>query len=496
MIRSRRSAAPAVAAAAERDAVEAGRDLRGRLCARGGRRRRRGRRDAPRTAARTGPRTLARSSARLTSVAAIAARTWSRSSTSTALSALVASMTSDEETGTPASRSLVTSRSSGSRSSAAAGGVELIARSSIGRVRSGTTGRPAGPSDAPSRLPETMTPFDPTRAPAGRLARLGVVVDPAEPSAASHRPVRDLAGIDIVWIGTLGPTRTRRAGRYRGRSRRRFAGAARGDRGHDAGASRRPPRRSRSTRARRTLADRPATRGADDDRRTAPASGSARSPSRRPGYRALLAVVDDIVLPAWRFPDLETAADEARAEAARGRPRPGHPRRRAHSCPCRSAGRARRRRPGPTATRGSRALGHPRDVGIFGTLEECQDRVIALAHAGISDLRCILPAAPDVHDVIAQLTAVDDRHDRRPRAGLAAIAGAASPRGLGRPPGAAAASGRQRRLPAARSEPLGLCGVAGLLLRLVEEPEVEPVDDVPQVDGDEPLPRIRARGWS
>ncbi len=53
-----------------------------------------------------------------------------------------------------------------------------------------------------------------------------------------------------------------------------------------------------------------------------------------------------------------------------------------------------------------RAIGHPREVGIFGTLEECQDRVIALAHAGIADLRCILPGTPDVHDVIAQLTSM------------------------------------------------------------------------------------------
>ncbi len=32
--------------------------------------------------------------------------------------------------------------------------------------------------------------------------------------------------------------------------------------------------------------------------------------------------------------------------------------------------------------------------------------MIALAHAGITDLRCVLPNAPDVHDVIAQLTAI------------------------------------------------------------------------------------------
>ena len=50
--------------------------------------------------------------------------------------------------------------------------------------------------------------------------------------------------------------------------------------------------------------------------------------------------------------------------------------------------------------------GHPREYGLFGTLEQCQDGVIALAHQGVVDVRCLLPDAPDVHDVIAQLTAV------------------------------------------------------------------------------------------
>jgi alkanesulfonate monooxygenase SsuD/methylene tetrahydromethanopterin reductase-like flavin-dependent oxidoreductase (luciferase family) len=50
--------------------------------------------------------------------------------------------------------------------------------------------------------------------------------------------------------------------------------------------------------------------------------------------------------------------------------------------------------------------GHPAISGIFGTLEMCQDRVIELAHAGVTDLRCVLPNSPDVHDVIAQLTAM------------------------------------------------------------------------------------------
>jgi alkanesulfonate monooxygenase SsuD/methylene tetrahydromethanopterin reductase-like flavin-dependent oxidoreductase (luciferase family) len=51
-------------------------------------------------------------------------------------------------------------------------------------------------------------------------------------------------------------------------------------------------------------------------------------------------------------------------------------------------------------------IGQPQMAGIFGTLEECQIRVIELAHAGISEIRCVLPNSPDVHDVIAQLTAM------------------------------------------------------------------------------------------
>ena len=52
------------------------------------------------------------------------------------------------------------------------------------------------------------------------------------------------------------------------------------------------------------------------------------------------------------------------------------------------------------------ALGGTEEAGLLGTLEQCQDRVVALAHAGVSDLRCLLPNAIDIHDVIAQLTAM------------------------------------------------------------------------------------------
>jgi hypothetical protein len=51
-------------------------------------------------------------------------------------------------------------------------------------------------------------------------------------------------------------------------------------------------------------------------------------------------------------------------------------------------------------------LGPPTRAGVFGTLEQCHERVIALAHAGVTDLRCVFPNAPDVHDVIAQATAM------------------------------------------------------------------------------------------
>ena len=49
---------------------------------------------------------------------------------------------------------------------------------------------------------------------------------------------------------------------------------------------------------------------------------------------------------------------------------------------------------------------HPSEGGLYGTLEDCQVRVAALAAQGVTDLRCVLPRTPDVHDVVAQLTAV------------------------------------------------------------------------------------------
>jgi hypothetical protein len=42
----------------------------------------------------------------------------------------------------------------------------------------------------------------------------------------------------------------------------------------------------------------------------------------------------------------------------------------------------------------------------FGSLEDCQAIVARLSAEGVTDLRCVLPDTPDVHDVIAQLTAI------------------------------------------------------------------------------------------
>lgn len=246
-----------------------------------------------------------------------------------------------------------------------------------------------------------MTPFDPTRAPAGRLARLGVVIDPAEPSAVAIARFADLAGIDVVWVASLGTEGGSLADasvvatailRARlgaivatGGPPPAFANEITVDAGDET-----------LNLARRLRDD---TGGSAERPRFAAVAESQAE------IAALLAVVDDVVLPAWRFPDLETAADEARAQAQEAGRDPatlGV----AALVPV-SIGRTSTEAEA-RADRDPRfaRLGHPRDVGIFGTLEDCQDRVIALAHAGISDLRCILPATPDVHDVIAQLTAV------------------------------------------------------------------------------------------
>ena len=49
---------------------------------------------------------------------------------------------------------------------------------------------------------------------------------------------------------------------------------------------------------------------------------------------------------------------------------------------------------------------HPRDVGVFGTFEQAQDQVLALARAGADGLLLDVPFASDVADVLAQIRAL------------------------------------------------------------------------------------------
>ncbi|MGO8895462.1 MAG: hypothetical protein ACLP8X_23860 [Streptosporangiaceae bacterium] len=52
------------------------------------------------------------------------------------------------------------------------------------------------------------------------------------------------------------------------------------------------------------------------------------------------------------------------------------------------------------------ATGHPREQGLFGTLEECQAAAARLLHAGATELVCYLPRSHDLPDVLAQLRAI------------------------------------------------------------------------------------------
>jgi hypothetical protein len=49
---------------------------------------------------------------------------------------------------------------------------------------------------------------------------------------------------------------------------------------------------------------------------------------------------------------------------------------------------------------------HPRDVGIFGTFEQAQKQVLALARAGADGLILDIPLARDVADILAQVRAL------------------------------------------------------------------------------------------
>ena len=256
-----------------------------------------------------------------------------------------------------------------------------------------------------------MTAFDPTRPPRGRLARLGIVLD-ADDRAIALARLCDRAGIDVVWlVERTGLDAEPSLAAVVEQAEEIAESLDRASLGLMVGVSDDPG----------TLTAWPALRGLADVGRleiTVPpdadlAPWTVGQPRPRGGVLiremadvpAALAVADDIVLPAWPNTDLETAADEVRAEAAEVGRDPstlGV----AALLPV-SIGRTQAEADARVEADPIFGLvGDPAVAGIFGTLEECQDRVIALAHAGITDLRCIVPATLDVHDVIAQLTAI------------------------------------------------------------------------------------------
>jgi alkanesulfonate monooxygenase SsuD/methylene tetrahydromethanopterin reductase-like flavin-dependent oxidoreductase (luciferase family) len=271
-----------------------------------------------------------------------------------------------------------------------------------------------GEQRAPSVVSATRNKFDPTKPPQRRLVRLGVVFDGRTPHSAVMPLSRmcERAGIDVVWVadsldGTalLGEIDAWAvAAGLLDALRTATVGAMVAEAGPFVALADVAPRLELC------LLDGGADGAVARSFRDA-VSHSARAPRLSVVARSsrelgpLLEIADDLVLSAWDHPDLETAADETRAaavDAGRDAASLGVAALVPVSVGRTDAEASARAQMDPEFAR----FGHPADIGIFGTLEECQDRVIALAHAGITDLRCVLPATPDVHDVIAQLTAM------------------------------------------------------------------------------------------
>ena len=264
---------------------------------------------------------------------------------------------------------------------------------------------------------ETPLPFRPTRPPPERLARIGVVLDTRAPWTRFAQLARicDEAGIDAVWVGehTESSSEQDRLDPWTALSL-----ASREARRARLGAM------FRVTRSADQVATMAATLDAASGGRLeltirAPHGAYAQSLRKllRPGLRLAIEakstaalriaarVADDVLVLATRSADLPALVD-AMNNACQRADRDPTSLGIAMELPV-SIGRT-------TAEAQFRAetetlfavVGQPRDAGIFGTLEQCQERVQELAHAGVTDLRCVVPNSADVHDVIAQLTAI------------------------------------------------------------------------------------------
>ena len=379
----------------------------------------------------------AESSERLTSVAASAPADGARSSTSMCVERVASRRsTSDAETGDAGAAQLADQRQQRTQQDGSALGVD---RGCVARHQDCTVRRTsvAGDRSAATSWSPDADSFDPTRPPPAGWPVSGVVFDGRTQAAASRRCARmcDRAGIDAVWVADRWPARPA-AAVMRGRSQPTSLGTApaTATAGAIVGPAGRPSGARRSTARPRGRLHDGGDDGADRTRRSAMQyrgrASRAGCPSSSDAERELgplLAVADDIVLPAWRpLGPGDGGRRGAGGRSRRVRPRPGD-------------ARGRRARPGvdrPDGRRGCRpgrrwiptfaASVTRREIGIFGTLEECQDRVIALAHAGITDLRCVVPGDARRPRRHRPADGDDDRDDRRPRARLAALAGAAA----------------------------------------------------------------------
>src|SRR6266436_1043282 len=220
-----------------------------------------------------------------------------------------------------------------------------------------------------------MSSFRPTQVPPGRLVRLGIVLDARNSSDRLREVARmcDRAGIDALWVhDDLAPA---------ARQSRLEAWTALVLAGVD----------SQRTRM-----------GAMLDVALRPASTLA---AMARTLDAALEVADNVLVPAMAINEIRAAIEQvgsACAATGRWRSSLGIGVELPVSIGRTSAeARARADAEGLFQT-----IGHSMAVGLFGTLEQCQSRVIELAHLGITDLHCVLPNTADVQDVIAQLTAI------------------------------------------------------------------------------------------
>ena len=266
-----------------------------------------------------------------------------------------------------------------------------------------------------------MAAFQPTLAPPGRLVRLGVVLDARDPGGRLVEVARmcDRAGIGAIWLDDsvpAGPSPAPPDGPGPlGRLRDLAPAVARARLGAILGGGDPVPSLDGLPGERLELTLLGDARAAVDRLRAGFGDGRPRptvavevgDPERLGRERlAWLAVVADDVLVAAA--DADRVAEQARtlreafALAGRDPASLGVAVRLPVSIGRTVAEAAARWDAEPAFA----TLGPPAQAGVFGTLEQCHDRVLALAHAGVTDLRCVLPDAPDVHDVIAQATAM------------------------------------------------------------------------------------------